>query len=136
MWAVGVKSPPPDRSVLTDDKAVNRNVDFARFAASAFARRGDIRTLHLVTGPMAAQLVEGVACEDTARRFAYGFARTHAHLAEASPTVPDANGRDATFGETRLQSLTDVHDIKLMEAALRAYRLSGDPVFVDAAQAI
>ena len=136
LWAVGVKGQPPDRSVSADGKTSKRPIEFARLAAPAFARHRDIRTLHLVTGPMAGQLVEAFVGEDTAKSFAYGFARTHAHLREGSPTGSDADAPDATFGEARLERLTDVHDIKLVEAVLRAYRLGGDPVFLHAAQAI
>ena len=138
LWAVGVKSAPPDQSLMptpNGDAAARRPIDFARLAAGAFARHSDIRTLHMVTGPMAAQILEDAGADAT-RGFAHGFSRTHAQLLEDPHSAPSANSHTATIGEERLKQLSDVHDIKLVEAALRGYQASRDPVFLLAAQAI
>jgi hypothetical protein len=140
LWAIGVKSPPlPDSAAIpAGSEILERPVDFARVAALAYARRPDIRTLHLVTGPMAAQLLEDDAGEEVTRIFSSGFARTHADLIRSrrSPAVPDPAAQVITIDEQRLGSLADVHDIKLTEAALRGYELTGDPTFLRAAKAI
>ena len=139
LWAVGVRSAPSAGSVATpnDRELPQRPIDFARTAALAFADHSDIRTLHLVTGPMAAQLLEGDVDEETMRTFASGFFKTHADLLRPRRSVSaDAAAQREPIDERHLESLTDVHDIKLTEAALRGYRTSGDPVFLRAAKVV
>jgi hypothetical protein len=140
LWAIGIRSAPPNElphHVAGVDPTAEI-MHCARAGAATFVRKSTIPNLHLVTGPMAYMMlahhlnsrVHGIA--------AAAFCRTHAKAIEAlevdervalSEPIP-------SLDRTHLEALaekTDAHPVKLTEAALRAYRATGDDLFLKAA---
>ena len=110
----------------------------AASGAGYYVAEPSIFHLHGVTGAMAVELLAPHISPEAA---ADGLAQVHAeHLAlysrarhRVSPEPVGAPGRDlATAAEASL----DPHQVKLVEACRRGYRLSGDPVFATAAEVV
>lgn len=139
-WAIGVKVPPgsdPSHSVEVSapEAAIGR---CARAGAAAFINDPSIPNVHLVTGPMAYLLLAHHLDARVHSIAVASFARTHAQalssFAAAEKTaraVPLASLDDSQL--ERLARQTDAHPAKLTEAALRAYELTDDELFLKAA---
>ncbi|MGH7073718.1 MAG: hypothetical protein ACREFD_05875 [Stellaceae bacterium] len=131
LWAIGIRGAPPD----TADGAADAEtmLDYARSGAAAFLRNPSIVVLHYVTGPMGYMLLGDHGGARAHRFAAEGFARTHGKLAAAGQTPAESV---PTFDRTRIEGLarqSNVHAIKLTEAAFRAYEVTGDALFLHAA---
>jgi hypothetical protein len=100
-----------------------------------------IALIHAVTAPMAVELLfDDLEIEDRAQVFAYAWqaaAALHTCYAEdRRPFDPADVAGDLPYPEDLVEAAVvagDEHAIKVTEAALRAYRRSGDPVLLLAA---
>lgn len=110
-------------------------IEAARRGAGACAATLSIRTIHAVTGPMAFLLVADLVDGDAVAAAAAAFGRTHARLPDTVPSlhpaVPPPPDR-----LTALAAEWDAHPAKLVEAGLRGFHLTGEGVFLGAAEAI
>lgn len=140
LWAIGVRSPPPEGEQTERAEAEPRPdvLDYARFGAAAFVDSPNVPKLHLVTGPMAYLLLAPHLDEGTHRIARSGFARTHHGAAQQFGSIEQRvyakpNG---SFDRARLEPLAetrDAHPSKLTEAARRAHAMSQDDLFLKAA---
>lgn len=137
LWAVGVRQVPADERAA--DLDVQSTLALARKGAVAFVRSPNIRDLHFVTGPMAAALLEPHIGEEGREALLRGLNRTHANIGSREQPRPSAETTQLPDA-ARLRALAepgaDVHAIKLTEAALRAYRSTSDPIFLEAVAAV
>jgi len=140
LWAIGIKSPPPNDLPAreTGVDATAEIMQCARAGAVTFVRKSTIPNLHLVTGPMAYMMIShhlDSRVHDTAM---LAFRRTHAKAIGAlEPDRREALSEPIpSLDQAHLEALaegTNAHPIKLTEAALRAYRATGDDLFLKAA---
>jgi hypothetical protein len=140
LWAIGIKSPPPaDRTDSAERRAPEVEIPrFAKAAAAAFINDPSIPNVHLLTGAMAYLLIADHLDAGVHRIALASFSKTHAktlaNLADAerrawgAPTPP-LDDRELE----RLSGEADPHPIKLTEAALRAYELTEEELFLKAA---
>jgi hypothetical protein len=139
LWAIGIKSLPEEatnRDAVDDPKTEIMNC--ARAGAATFLRRSTIPNLHLVTGPMAYLMIAHHLDSGVHRLAAGAFRQTHArsigdfdsdNKAALSISMPVL---DRSHFAPLVES-SDAHPVKLTEAALRAYRSTGDDLFLKAA---
>ncbi len=131
LWAIGVRAAPSETPASGAE--LETMFEYARRGAAAYVRSPSIVTLHYVTGPMGYMLV-GKHLDAAAHRVAAsGFARSHARLHGDDGTAKEPA---PVFERAQIDALarqSDVHAIKLTEAAFRAQEATGNPVFLRAA---
>ena len=107
-------------------------LDAARRGAAAFVAKPTIITLHAVTAPMAFLLLAPHLEPPTCGAAVAAFARSHRrHGAPAAIQAAAVVPEQAAL--TALADRWDAHPAKLVEATLRAHRLTGEAVFLQAA---
>ncbi len=137
LWAIGIRraAPDPAHRPPSAGAAVDAAIDYARIGAARFVDRPSIVTLHYVTGPMAYLLISK-HLDAGARRIALdSFNRTHPSLNQNREPGPLPEGPPA-FDRAHILALaeqTNVHAIKLTEAAYRAFAATGEAIFLTAA---
>lgn len=128
LWAGGQRS---EAGPATVTEPLTQILEMARRGAAAFVTAPSIFTLHHVTAPMAYLLIAD-HLDETANATAAGvFARTHRRHPEPPARRDHRPGPDPSR-LARLGHQWDAHPAKLVEAALRGHRLTGDAAFGDA----
>jgi hypothetical protein len=139
LWAIGIKraAPDPAHRPASADATGDAAIDYARLGAASFVDRPSIVLLHQVTGPMAYLLISKYLDADARRTALDSFKRTHASLnRNHKPTEAQA---PPAFDRAHIQALaeqTNVHAIKLTEAACRAFAATGEAIFLTAARKV
>jgi hypothetical protein len=140
LWAIGLRSAPPKEMPqrAANGDSMDEIMRCAEAGAATFVRKSTIPNLHLVTGPMAYLMIAPQLGRRTHGIAAAAFRQTHAKAFETF----EADRRHAqsepnpSLDHAHLEALadkTDAHPAKLTEAALRAYRSTGDGLFLKAA---
>jgi len=140
LWAIGVKSPVSPNFATgggTTEPAAEI-MHCARAGAATFIRKSTIPNLHLVTGPMAYMMIAHHMNSSVHGLAAAAFRRTHERAIQDfdSGKGQALSAPIPSLDDAQLETLTkntDAHPIKLTEAALRAYKASGDDLFLKAA---
>jgi hypothetical protein len=140
LWAIGLSTAAPAEPPRETPDAdwTSEIMRCARAGAATFVRKSTIPNLHLITGPMAYLMIAHHLHPGIHRIAAGAFRRTHAKALETVEADETAALSEPlpSLDPDRLEALsakTDAHPAKLTEAALRAYRMTGDELFLKAA---
>jgi len=139
LWAIGIKNRPVVWSEVVDlANSGNEILTLARAGAAAFIHEPTIPKLHLVTSVMAYMMIVPHLDEEVHQVALHSFHQTHAtalenlgRLSEAAALAPIPSLSTEEIDELAL--IHNPHPAKLTEAALRAYSMTGDELFLRAA---
>jgi hypothetical protein len=124
-WAGGTTQRDPHRERSGDP--VGRIIDAASRGAAAHLARPSIVTVHAVTAPMAVLLLADLVDRPDLAVAAAVFDQTHERYPTPSPDLHPAPVDDDVVD--RVAAQWDAHPAKLVESAIRAHRITGQPVF-------
>lgn len=141
LWAVGIGSAPSEdtQAARAEAEPLAAILGSARAGAAAFIHGPNVPALHFVTGPMAYLLLAQYLDAEAHRIAAASFGKTHRKAAERFESLKRKvyGEPNVSLDHDHLQALAsqkDAHPSKLTEAALRAYEISRDEIFLKAAR--
>lgn len=136
-WAVWfAPGEPADEPARFDDPQAIA-LDAAAYGARCYVADPTIFNLHGVTGAMAVHLLAGHLSAPDARSAVVQLGAEHRSLYRG--TTPVAEGDEGYWDGGTIRDASeshDVHQIKLVEACLRGFKLTGDAAFPQAAELV